>query len=80
MHSYLLLLGLMAHDGGGVGLETLAGKMGESKYKVRKMLKELVALNFVERRANRFYRNSFGCSIVQADNEAWADYLSKGQK
>lgn len=80
MRSYLLLLGLMAHDGSGVGLEMLAKKMGMSKYKVRKMLKELVALNFVERRANRFYRNSFGSGIVQADNDAWSDWLMKGSK
>lgn len=80
MRSYLLLLGLMSHDGSGVGLEVLAKKMALSKYKVRKMLKELVELNFVERRANRFYRNSFGSAIVQADNDAWTDWLVEGKK
>jgi len=43
-------------------------------------MKELVSMNFVERRANRFFRNSFGTMLVEADNAAWFDTLQEGVK
>lgn len=80
MREYMLLLGLMSHSGDGVGLDILAKKSNISRYKVRKMLKELVSMNFVERKANRFFRNSFGTMLVEADNGAWFATLQESEK
>lgn len=80
MRDFMLLLGLMSHNGDGVGIEVLAKKSAMSKYRVRKMLKELVSMNFVERKGNQFFRNEFGFMLTHTDNEAWAASLMKGDK
>lgn len=75
LRDYLSILGNMQSDGSGVGLSVIVERTAMSKYKVRKMLKELIGLNFVYRKGNVFFRNAFGTAIVVADNEAWGAYL-----
>lgn len=80
LRDYLSILGNMHSDSGGVGLSVIVERTAISRYKVRKMMKELVHLNFVYRKGNVFFRNEYGTAIVIADNDAWGDYIMENVK
>lgn len=70
----LLFLALLANCGGGVGLSYLCEQSGLSKFKARKVLKELLSCGAIIRVKNKYHLALLGACITQADTAAAQGY------
>jgi len=70
----LLFLSLLANCGGGVGLSYLCDKSGLSRFKARKVLKELLSCGAIVRVKNHYHLALLGACVAVADTASAQGY------
>lgn len=70
----LLFLALLANCGGGVGLSYLCEQSGLSKFKARKVLKELLSCGAIVRVKNKYHLALLGACLSVGDSAAAQGY------